>query len=204
VTELGAFEGKFADSMSFETIVEHVASVARRHHTSRVFGDQYLAFALQSEFAKHGLAFAERAWSQPSKIEALATLRRMARERSIVLPVGPEGDACRRELLSLREVLLPSKVFTVQSRRTGRGHADRANLVLLLARLVAEGDVWGAKSPLPNGPRDASRFMPIRSQFGRGAGTTMEPPRNQAQLQPSRGAFSWTPNNRRKSPFQNW
>jgi hypothetical protein len=149
VTGLGAFEGRFGDVLSFDAVVGQVAELARARGVSRVYGDQYQAFALASAMARYGIAYVEKPWTQPTKIEALSTLRRLARERSLVAEPGTESEAMRRELLTLREVLLPSKVFTVQARRSGRGHADRASLLLMLARCVSEGDITGGAEPRP-------------------------------------------------------
>jgi hypothetical protein len=158
VDNVGAFEGEFAADVSFDAVVAHVAGLARRAGAVFVYGDQHLAFALKSEFAKFGLAYEERVWTQPSKIEALSTLRRLLRERAIAIEPGEQADMMKKELVSLREVLLPSKALTVQARRTGRGHCDRASLALMLARCVAEGGIQGALREL--GPVRSERYVP--------------------------------------------
>jgi hypothetical protein len=179
VYELGAFEGKFGVDVSFDSVVAHVAELARRHGACRIFGDQYLSYALESAFAAFGLSHCERAWTQPSKIEALATLRRLSREQGIVVEPGEQADMLKKELTTMREVLLPSKVFTVQARRTGRGHADRASLLLMIARLVAEGDIMGGNvdTRLPGGlpMLPGSRPMNIRTGIGRGVADFTSP-----------------------------
>jgi hypothetical protein len=43
------------------------------------------------------------------------------RERILVVEPGEQAELLRKELVSLREVLLPSKAVTVKARRTGRG-----------------------------------------------------------------------------------
>lgn len=184
VSGVDAFEGRFGSDVSFDAVVAHVAGLARARGVARIFGDQYLAFALSSGFAKYGIAYVEKAWTQPTKIEALSTLRRLLRERTLVVEPGSQAELLRKELLTLREVLLPSKVFTVQARRSGRGHADRASLLLMLARAVAEGDVQGAAAGgfgTPGTPSagygyGASRLRPIRTAFeaGRGLSTRFE------------------------------
>jgi hypothetical protein len=110
----GAFEGRFGSELTYDAVVTHVAAMATKLRVSRVFGDQYLSFALQSEFARFGISYVERTWSQPSKIESLSTVRRLLRERSVAIDPGEQADALRRELVSLREVLLPSKTFTLR------------------------------------------------------------------------------------------
>lgn len=163
VTSMGAFEGRFGDVLSFDAVVGHVAEMARARGCARVLGDQYQAFALQAGFARYGVAYVEKPWTQPTKIESLSTLRRLLREGSLAVEPGTEAEAARRELLTLREVLLPSKVFTVQARRTGRGHADRAALLLLLARAVADGDITGAE-PRPPSPATMSPAQRLAAQ----------------------------------------
>jgi hypothetical protein len=199
VSKIHALEGEFSRSLTFADVVAKVAETARGKVT---FGDQYQAFSLASEFARHGIQFVERPWAQSSKIEAASTLRQLLRDHRLVVEPGLETDKLRAELMGLTERLLPSGALSVVARRTGAGHCDRASVLLSIARAVSDGDIRGTR-PAQTGP-PANRVMAIRSQFGHGAGTAMEPPRNRAQLEPSRGAFSWTPNNRRKSPFQNW
>jgi hypothetical protein len=172
VDYLGAFEGRFSESVSFDAVVAHVADLAKRNGATRVFGDQYESYSLESGFARHGLAFIEKRWEQPSKIEALSTLRRLLKERTVAVEPGEQADLLKRELVSLREVLLPSKVFTVAARRTGKGHSDRASLMLMAARLVAEGELHGtlgdptlipsSAGPSPNSPR----AIPLRAGGG--------------------------------------
>jgi hypothetical protein len=145
LSAMGAFEGPFARTTSFSDVVGHVALVARRWGVTRCFGDQHLAFALESEFGKHGIRFEQRPWTGPSKIEATSTARRLLRERTIVAEPGEESEKLRRELLTVEERFTPAGV-SVQARRTSAGHADRASLLLLIARLEAFGDISG--SPL--------------------------------------------------------
>jgi hypothetical protein len=144
VSAMGAFEGQFSRTTTLTEVVAHIAYLARRYGISRVFGDQYLAFALASEFARHQLAFVERAWTAPSKIEAAATLRRMLRERTVVVEPGADAEALQRELLSVEERITASGALTIQARRSGAGHADRASLLMLMARLESEGEIAGS------------------------------------------------------------
>jgi hypothetical protein len=167
VTGINVFEGRFGADISFDAVVAHVAEVARGLRCSKVVGDQYQAFALKSAFARYGVGFVEKTWTAPSKIESLATLRRLLREHEFVVEPGEQADLTRKELLTLREVLTANKTFSVQARRSGRGHADRASLLLLAARCVAEGDLRGAPVHVDAGPDSspAPTFRPLRTSF---------------------------------------
>ena len=163
VTDIGAFEGKFAKTFSFDDVTSHLSELAHEKRVRRVFGDQFQSFALASAFGGRGLVYEERAWTQGAKIEAVAVLRRMLRERTIALEPGPEAEKLKAECLLLEEKILPSGSLTVGARRSGIGHADRASLLMLLARLEAEGALVGsAYVPKP-------RWLgPTRTRFGGG------------------------------------
>lgn len=144
ISSIGAIEGEFATTKPFSEVVTHCADLAKRFGISKAYGDQYLSYALDSEFTKNRMHFESLNWSAESKVEALATLRRMLRERTFI--VDPESDAeeTKNELLKLEEKILPSGVLTVVAKRTGVGHADRAMLALLMARAESEGHIRGS------------------------------------------------------------
>ncbi len=152
VTEVGAFEGKFGRTTSFDRVAAYVANLAKRTGCFEVHGDQHQAFALKSEFGRHRLGFSEHPWTLPTKIDAATTLRRLLREGALVVESTEQGECMRRELLQLEEKYLSdSGQLTIQPRRTGAGHADRAMLLLLVARVVGEGRRLRASAPLPGG-----------------------------------------------------
>jgi len=152
VSDLGCFEGRFGETASFDRVVDHCAALAKRWGITQAYGDQFLGYALQSAFASRGISFAPLPWTQPSKVEAASTLRRLLRERTIVASVeDDEAAALRRDLVSFEERILPSGGITVQAKRSGAGHADRGALVLLVARAESEGLLYGSPIEAPHG-----------------------------------------------------
>ena len=151
LSALGAFEGPFAQTISFSDVVAAVSAVARGWGVTRCFGDQHLAYALEGEFAKNGLRFAESPWTGPSKIEATSTARRLLRERTIAVEPSEEAEKLRRELLLMEERITPNGI-TIQAKRTAQGHADRASLLLLVAHCESEGAIAGSPLARATGP----------------------------------------------------
>jgi hypothetical protein len=208
VSGVQAIEGDFAKTTSFDDVVARIAGKA---HGCVVYGDQFQSYSLQSAFGRHGIGFIEKPWSQTSKVEAASSLRRLLRERAIIIEPGPEGDAMRSELLSLQEKFLPSGGLTIQARRTASGHADRASLLLLVARCIADGDLRSlvVTGGQPSAPK-ANRFAVIRTHFGQDAGSPLEPARTaplpeQQQPTPGRAVssaeFFSHPSSRSTGPF---
>ena len=193
VDRIGAFEGAFAKSTSFEQVVAHCASVARSAGVRMVFGDQFQAFPLSSAFASHGMTYGERPWTSTTKIEATSALRRLQRDRALVLAPGEESDRTRQECLRFEEKILPSGALTVGAKRTRSGHADRASLLLMLAFLESNGDIFGA--PTMTARLGEARFAPVRSKFT--SGDLVSPQREQLPPRPapfvgSRGRRHWS------------
>jgi hypothetical protein len=174
LSRIGCFAGKFAESVSFDSVVSHIADVARRVQATRVFGDQFQEFPLTSGFARHGLRYSKRDWPPSGKIDTLSTLRSRLKDRAVVVEPGAEAELLRKELLSLKEVRTPGNSFTIAAKRTGAGHADRAQLVLLAVRVVSDGDMvgqWAEPTTLANSPYgapspNAPRAIPIRGSGG--------------------------------------
>jgi len=143
ISDVGCLEGKFFETTPHADVVAHIAALMRRRGCMIAHSDQWEAYATESAFRSMGLAFESHAWSQVTKIESLSSLRRMLRDGAVAVEPGDEGDKLAKECLSLREVLLPSKVYTVAAKRT-KGHADRSAVLLLAARLASEGAIPGA------------------------------------------------------------
>lgn len=139
---IGGFGGKFAEYKTATDVVAEIAKVAKRHHVTRVFGDQYQEFVLQSEFARHQLPYHGKAWTNQTKVDAMARVRQWFRERSLVIDPGPEAIELRKELLAYQETILPSGAVSFAARRGA--HDDRTALLLLAARLDIEGSLRGS------------------------------------------------------------
>ena len=87
-------------------VVEAIAARAQAWGTVLVFGDQRESASLQSLFEQNGCRLETFAWSESSKEVAFSTLRRMLRERRIVIAV--QHDELRREMLGCKARLSPS------------------------------------------------------------------------------------------------
>jgi hypothetical protein len=144
VDGLGAFEGQFSRTISFDRVVEHTAALAHRHGITRVFSDQYQSYSLRSAYQRFGIQLVELAWSAPTKVEACATLRRMLRERTLRVEPGEQAEMLKRELGQLEERFTQNGTLTIVAKRSGQGHADRAMLLLLVARAESEGLIGGS------------------------------------------------------------
>lgn len=160
---LYCFEKGFAKSFTFDQIVEHIAKVARAVKAKQVFGDQYLSYSLESAFAKHGLVFREFIWSMTTKIEATNVLRRLMRERTLVVEPGEQATKMQRETGRMTETITASGALTIQSPRTASGHGDRAALLLLLAHAFTTSDLLASTST--HTMLGEARFKPIVSKW---------------------------------------
>jgi hypothetical protein len=149
---MGAFEGAFGTAKDFDAVVGETAYLAGRSGVHRAVGDQYQAYPLRSAYERRGMAFEDYPWTAPTKIEAAATLRRLLSERALQIDPGPQSELLRQELGAIEEQFTPGGALTIGSRRTRKGHSDRAWLLLLLARLESEGAVSGSPTA-----RDLSR-----------------------------------------------
>src|SRR5262249_53915867 len=77
---MGALEGAFAKTISFDEMVLHGATTFRANHVHDVFGDSYMAYALEPAFQKHGLRYRPLVWSHESKSRAVLRLRQYFRD----------------------------------------------------------------------------------------------------------------------------
>jgi hypothetical protein len=101
---LEAGEVRWEPGRTLESAVGIVAARARAWGASawgsRVVGDQRDRASLGGYFSQHSLRFIPYSWSQSSKEEAIATLRRMVRDRT--LSITPDAEQLRKEMLGLR------------------------------------------------------------------------------------------------------
>ena len=101
--ELGA--GGASNPLSMAAVVDQVARNARRDGVRTVYGDQREEASLRAMFRERGLHFRPFTWSEPSKEDAMQLLRRLMRERRVILP---EHDGLRTELQTMQARLMPS------------------------------------------------------------------------------------------------
>lgn len=152
VSDIGAFEGVFAQTVTFDDVIETIARLALGSGVRDVYGDQFLAFSCRSAYARFGLRYIEKPWTAPAKIESTGVLRRLLRDRLVCVEPGPEAEKLKLELLSLQERITPNGVTIEAPRRAGSGHADRASLLLLMAHVESSGELAGSPIARSNTP----------------------------------------------------
>jgi hypothetical protein len=139
IKSIDAFEGPSLRDLDMGEVVDAVTTSAKRAGARRIFGDQREAAALQSLFRRNGYMFKDYAWSSSSKDRAVQLLRRMLRERKLILP--PHDDL-RREMIELQARLQPSGL--IQYATNGR---DYVALLLTLAHAIEGGALKSAVLP---------------------------------------------------------
>lgn len=156
-------DGKFCETHTLDDVVDQIARGMHAHGVTRLVGDAFMAFALESMFAKRHLRYRAQTWTQETKLEALSRARTWFRDKAIVLQPCAEVEKARRELYQLREKLTASGGVSIGARRGG--HDDRAALVLNLGMLDAEGEFHG--SPIKRDRRvHAGGASPVQSTAG--------------------------------------
>lgn len=140
----GALEGKFAAHTSFDEMVAKASATYKANRVYDVFGDSYMAYALEPAFKKHGLRYVPLVWSNESKSRAVLRLRQYFRDKIVALESCEEADRLKSELLAFKEKVLPSGALSYGA-RTG-SHDDRVALLLNLA--MADTDEMLRGSPI--------------------------------------------------------
>lgn len=161
VRNIQSVDGKFRNTISAEEIVARVAYSARRFGAHHVCGDQHSAFFLEGSFARqHRLVYKQCTWTNESKIQAVATVRRWFRDGAIVIEPGHEAEKLRRELLNFEERVTSSGAISYGARRAS--HDDRVALLLTAAMAEQQGILLG-------GPYGELRSKHETSRDARGA-----------------------------------
>ena len=132
VLECDAFEGEKLRHVSMAQVVEHIAKRAGAWDVRCIFGDQREEASLTSMFAAHHVGLQTFPWSEPSKEDAFQLLRRMMRERRLLLP---DHAGLRREMGGIKAHLLPSG----RTKYATNG-LDFASCVVTLAHAVVADD----------------------------------------------------------------
>jgi hypothetical protein len=149
LTKVAGFEGTFGQDISAERIVATLAERAARLGVRQVVSDQRESYLLESAFNRHGMAFRAIAWTNPSKIDAVAWVTRLMREKR--LGIEPH-EKLRKELLNFREKILPTGAVTYGAR--GNTHDDYVSLLLTAAMADVEGLFRGSPTQHPRGHVD--------------------------------------------------
>lgn len=144
VDSMGSLTGRFAVDVSADDVVDALAALARAGGAETVLGDQYQQFFLTAGLARSRVAYVPMTWTTETKATAVARVRQLFREGTLVIEPGDEADALRRELLTFQERILPSGIVSYGARRGG--HDDRVALLLNAAMADTQGLLAG--SPL--------------------------------------------------------
>lgn len=98
VFNIGAFRGDQWASARQEDVIAHLAGHAARYGIAEAFGDDFESRGVSDAFNRAGMTFTPYSFSLPQKDDAIITLRRMMRERSI--RIAP-NEQLRRQALGL-------------------------------------------------------------------------------------------------------
>lgn len=105
VETVDGWEGNQLRQVSLHKMVEQISKCAKGFGTRFVFGDQREEAALTALFSEHKIVLRSYAWSESSKDVAVMFLRRLMRDRKLILP---DHARLRREMLQLKARLMPS------------------------------------------------------------------------------------------------
>jgi hypothetical protein len=101
--------GEFGSDVPLRQIVATVAHYARAMNTTEVFADQREEAALTELFRLEGIKLTTYAWSEPSKREAVETVRRWLHESRLAIVPGCAGaDVLKDELLRAKLRITPN------------------------------------------------------------------------------------------------
>lgn len=136
VLEADAVEGVELRNVSMKQVVQRVAERAGAWGTRRIFGDQREEAGLRSLFAEEEIGLTTYAWTEQSKEDAMQRLRRLMRERKVLLP---DHAGLRREVGDIKAHLLPSG----RTKYALNGLDYASALVTLVHAVVADDLILG-------------------------------------------------------------
>lgn len=136
--------GEFSADIPLRQIVATVAHYARAVNTLDVFADQREAAALTELFKLEGITLNVYNWTEPSKSEAVGTIRRWLHESRLVVIPGCAGAE------QLKDELLRAKARQTPGGNTIYGFSglDVASCLVTLAHAAAF-EQWGLTSSNP-------------------------------------------------------
>jgi len=139
VARYGQIADARAEGLTLEVIVRGLVRAHCRPNGVRLMvGDQYEAFAMASEVPKHGVAYRSFAWTQPTKLDAVARVASWMRDGVLSIETGnPHEGEFKKQLLSFDERISKSGAIKYSGR--GSVHDDLVSVLLLAARADAEG-----------------------------------------------------------------
>jgi hypothetical protein len=105
VTDARGFGGADLRNVTMRDVVKQIAARAHALGVHTVYGDQREDASLQSMFAEEGVRFDPIPWTEVSKDDAFQALRRLMRDRKMILP---DHAQLRRECETVKARLMPS------------------------------------------------------------------------------------------------
>jgi hypothetical protein len=135
VQATGGWSGNDLRHVSMAYIVRDIARHALGTYGTRtIFGDQREEAALRALFLQQKVNLRSYAWSEVSKDEAVMLLRRLMRERKVLLP---DHSELKRELTSMKARLMPSG----RTRYETNG-LDYASALITLCHAIVARDLF--------------------------------------------------------------
>jgi hypothetical protein len=121
VSYIDGLAGKFWDQIGSDEVVARIAGVARHWGAKTIHSDPRNEFGLRDAFRRVGLSFRAHNWTEGSKIEAVARLRRWLADEQLIIAVPHEK--MRQELLDFEEVI-DARTGQLKFGARGRKHDD--------------------------------------------------------------------------------
>lgn len=139
--EIDGWDGKLVGQVTLAEIVRTIAERCHAWGARQVFGDSREEAALSGLFSQHRITrFQSFAWSQPSKAEAVDTIRRLMRERALSIV---SHETMRRQLVAYSYKLTAGGGISY----AGRGaHDDYAALCVTLGHMLNDAELVGGNT----------------------------------------------------------
>lgn len=129
IADVRGFEGDELRNVSMRDVVRTIAGRAHTLGVRVIYGDQREDASLTSMFAEEGIAFDPIPWTDVSKDDAFQALRRLMRERKLLLP---EHEKLLKQCRNVKARLLPSG----RTKYETNGKDYLSSLVTLAHRVV--------------------------------------------------------------------
>lgn len=136
--------GEFTSVISLRIVARRIAMYCESVRTKRVFSDQREEAGLRSELEHHGIELVAIDWSEKSKEESIAIIRRWLHEERVCVGESPGAQRLRSELLGIKARMMPSGRMQYRT-----GGADVASCLITLAHAVDRGEIVVGSSGNP-------------------------------------------------------
>jgi hypothetical protein len=133
VDRIASWRGSRAAPVAIDATLNAIASIALAYNDGRVLIDQYAAEPIRQGLRKRGVRVEERPWTNESKVDAVAAVRRTLYGRQLSIPRHRD---LVRELVTLEQRPTPSGRPRIAA--PGRAHDDFASALLALVLELAD------------------------------------------------------------------